>query len=325
MKKTTIGGQALIEGLMMIGPENAAIAVRKLDGEIVIDKRPLPAKLAITKVPVVRGVVNFFRQFVMGFKALMFSASFFEIEEEDQDEGPSKFDLFLKKVLGEKRYQKLEDYFEKKMGNTVPDFMIYISVVIAILFSVGLFMLFPNFVAELLGFKKDKAGTIFYNLFEGFFKMFLFFLYIYVVSYMKEIYRVWQYHGAEHKAIHCYESGLELTVENVRKFTTKHPRCGTSFMIIVIVVSILLFALLPRSTVIMNVLYRLSLVPLIAGLSYEILKFAGKHTDHPIMKAVNAPGLWFQRFTTREPDDSQIEVAIVAMKNVMVEDNSDQW
>ncbi|MEN8905662.1 MAG: DUF1385 domain-containing protein [Clostridiales bacterium] len=324
MKKTNIGGQALIEGLMMIGPENAAIALRKADGEILVEKRPLPKKLFITKIPIIRGAINFFRQMVLGMKALMFSAQFLEIEEEEEeDDKPSKFDNFLKMILGEKRFNKLNEKFE---GNKIPDFMIYISVVISILFSVVLFFWVPNLIAELVGFDKSKSGNIYYNLFEGVIRMTIFSGYIILVSKMEDIKRVWQYHGAEHKTIHCYENGRDLSIENVKSFSTKHPRCGTSFMIIVMVVSVIVFSILPRGGIIENIMLRLVFIPLVAGVSYELLKFAGKRSDWQLMKIINAPGLAFQYFTTREPDDEQIEVAIEAFNNVLVDDKeADNW
>ena len=305
MKKTSIGGQALIEGLLMIGPNNAAIAIRKPDGEIIVDKRPLPKKDFFTKVPIFRGIVGFFRQIVLGMKALMYSAEFVDIEDEDNVE-PSKLDRFIEKLFGDK----------------LKDAIIYISVIISLAFSIGLFILLPNLLATLIAVK----NSFLYNLFEGTVKIILFFGYLYLASLMKDIKRVWEYHGAEHKTIHCYEHGEELTVENVKKFTTKHPRCGTAFMFLVMVISILVFSILPvKESYLFNALTRLALVPLVAGISYEVLKFAGR-SELRIMKLISAPGLFFQTFTTREPDDSQIEVAIVAFNNVLVSDkNEDDW
>lgn len=310
MKKTSIGGQALIEGLLMIGPKNAAIAVRKPDGEIVIDIRKLPSKSKLSKVPVVRGVINFFKQMVMGVKALMYSAEFLDLEEEE--EKPSKTDAFIEKIFGDK----------------FKDAAIYFSVILSIILSVGLFILLPNLLATLLRFDKNTgAGVVLFNLFEGIIRITLFFLYISLASKMKDIKRVWEYHGAEHKTIHCYEHGDELTVENVRKYTTKHPRCGTSFMFLVMIISILVFSFLGWNEVWINILSRILLIPLVAGLSYELLKFVGRHSEWSIVKIINAPGLAFQHFTTREPDDSQIEVAIAAFKNVLVAEdkNADNW
>ncbi|MFA6309736.1 MAG: DUF1385 domain-containing protein [Clostridia bacterium] len=308
MKKTSIGGQALIEGLLMIGPTTAATAIRKPDGEIIVERMPLPKKDLFTKIPVLRGVVGFFRQIVLGMKALMHSAEFMDIsveEEEDIETKPSRADKFLDKVFGDK----------------IQEAAIYFAVVISLVFSVGLFIILPNVVATLIHFKKG----ITYNLFEGVLRISLFFGYIYFASKMKEIKRLWEYHGAEHMTIFCYEHEQELTVENVKKYSSKHPRCGTSFLFLVMVVSIIVFSFLPISTVIVNILLRLALVPLVAGLSYEIIKFAGR-SEWKIMKIINAPGLFFQMFTTKPPDDQQIEVAIAAFNAVRVDlTDEDKW
>lgn len=308
MKKTTIGGQALLEGLLMMGPENIAIAVRKPDGEIVLDKKPLPAKTGWAKIPFIRGSVNLFRQMVIGVKALMYSADFVELED-GQEQKPSKFDEFIEKLFKDKG----------------KDAVIYVSVIFSLALSIGLFILLPNLLASLLHFSKKGIGVVYYNLFEGVIRIGIFVLYIYLATLLNDIKRVWQYHGAEHKSIHCYEHGEELTVENVRKFSTKHPRCGTSFLFLVMIVSIIMFSFLGWYHPVINALLRLALIPLVAGVSYEILRFAGRHTDWAVMKVINAPGMLFQYLTTREPDDSQIEVALVALKNVLVEDESDKW
>ncbi len=308
MKKTTIGGQALIEGLMMMGPENIAIAVRKPDGEIVVDKKPLPAKSPLSKVPFIRGCVNLFRQMVVGVKALMYSAEFVELEDEEEQK-PSKFDSFIEKLFKDKG----------------KDAVIYASVVVSLAFSIGLFILLPNLLAGLLPFERTGTGVLYHNLFEGFIRVVLFFGYVYLATMLNDIKRVWQYHGAEHKTIHCYEHEEDLTVENVRKHSTKHPRCGTSFLFLVMIISILVFSFLGFHHPLINLMLRLLFIPLVAGIAYEILRFAGRHTDWAVMKLISAPGLLFQHLTTREPDDSQIEVAIEAMKNVLVENDSDKW
>lgn len=303
MKKTNIGGQALIEGLMMIGPRNAAIAIRKADGEIIIDKRPLPKKTLMNKIPVVRGAVNLFRQTVLGVKALMYSAEFVDLED-GTAEKPSKIDAFIERLF--------KDKFK--------DVLIYFSVIVSIAFSVGLFILLPNVLAGLLNFDKSSAsGVVYYNLFEGMVRIVLFFCYLALASRMKDIKRVWEYHGAEHKTIHCYEHEEELTVDNVKKYSTKHPRCGTSFMFLVMIISVLIFSFLGWHSIWINILSRLLFIPLVAGISYEILKFAGR-SEWKIMKIVNAPGLLFQLMTTKEPDNGQIEVAIEAFNNVREED-----
>ena len=310
MKKTSIGGQALLEGVLMMGPENIAIAVRKPDGEIIIDKKPLPGKNIITRIPVIRGGFLLIRQMIIGIKALMYSAEFVDIED-DQQTKPSKVDAFIEKLFGDK----------------LKDAVVYFSLILALGFSIGLFILLPNVIAGFLHLDKTTgSGVVLYNLFEGVLRILLFFAYIYFASMMKDIKRVWQYHGAEHKTIHCYENGDELTVDNVRKYTTKHPRCGTSFVFLVMVISIIVFSFLGWHSIIINILLRLIFIPLVAGISYEILKFAGRHSNWKVMKIINAPGMLFQLFTTKEPDDGQMEVAIEAFKNVLVEDkNADNW
>ncbi len=310
MKKTTIGGQALLEGVLMMGPENIAIAVRKPDGEIILDKKPLPGKSLLTKIPVLRGAFLLIRQMIIGIKALMYSAEFVELEDGEEVK-PSKVDAFIERLFGDK----------------LKDAVVYFSLIVALAFSIGVFVLLPNIIAGFFGIDKETSGGVFlYNILEGFIRILLFFGYIYLASMMKDIKRVWQYHGAEHKTIHCYENDDELTVDNVRKYSTKHPRCGTSFMFLVLVVSIVVFSFLGLHHWIINLLLRIIFIPLVAGISYEILKFAGRHSDWPVMKIVNAPGMLFQLFTTKEPDDSQMEVAIEAFKNVLVKDrNADNW
>jgi len=311
MKKTTIGGQALLEGVMMKGPESVAIAIRKSDGEIVLTRKLLSkvTKKGFFKLPVVRGIVEFWRIMVIGVKAIMYSADFIELEDEEEAK-PSRIDAFINRVFGDK----------------IKDAVIYFAVILSLAFSIGLFILLPNIVAGFLHFnKKTVSGLIYYNLFEGALRLGLFVGYLALTSMLKDIQRVWQYHGAEHKTISCYEHEEELTVENVRKYTTRHPRCGTSFMFIVMIVSILVFSFVGWYHPIINVLLRLLLIPVVAGISYEILKFAGR-SDGIISRILRAPGMALQGITTREPDDKQIEVAIEAFKNVMVEDReADVW
>ncbi len=309
MKKTTIGGQALIEGLLMIGPENAAIAVRKPDGEIIVDKRELPPKSFVTKIPVIRGIRAFFRQMVLGIKALMYSAEFADIEDGAAEPG------------------RIEKFIDRLFGDNFKDAAIYFAVIISIALSVGLFILLPNLLAGFLSFNKDSAGgVLMYNLFEGVLRLLIFLGYLMAVSRMKDIRRVWQYHGAEHKTIHAYEHGDELNIENVRKHSTKHPRCGTSFLFLVMIISIILFSFLGWHSIWINILSRLILIPFIAGISYELLKLAGR-CEWKIMKFVNAPGLLLQRLTTREPEDDMIEVALKAFDSVLVteDEEADKW
>jgi len=309
MRKTSIGGQALIEGIMMMGPEKVAIAIRKPDGEIVVDTKPLPPKHRLMKIPVVRGAFSLIRQMVLGVKALMYSAEFVELEE-DEKYKPSKVEKFIDRLLGDK----------------IKDAAIYFAVIVSLAFSIGLFILLPNLLASLLNFNRDSAvGVLLYNLFEGLLRVLIFFAYLYLASRMNDIQRVWQYHGAEHKTIHCYEHEEELTVVNARKFTTKHPRCGTSFMFLVMIVSIVVFSFLGWHSIWINILVRLLLIPLVAGISYEILKLAGR-SESRIAKIISAPGMLFQLLTTKEPDDSQLEVAIEAFNCVRVPDReADKW
>lgn len=302
-KKTSIGGMALLEGIMMLGPEKKAIAVRKPDGEIDLSVEPLTHNKKIRKIPLVRGVYGIFAQMVYGIKALMHAAKFVDLEDEEEE--PSKF----------------EKWMERKFGDKSFNVIIYFSVTLAMLFSVGLFILLPNLIASIF----TTGNVIWNNLIEGLIRVLIFFGYIVLVSRMKDIKRVWMYHGAEHKTISCYENDDELTVENARKYTTKHKRCGTSFMFIVLIVSVLVFSFTGWNSIWINLLARLLLIPLVAGIAYEIIKFAGR-SDGLFSKIASAPGLFFQRFTTKEPTDDMLEVAIEAFKAVIPEEKgSDKW
>ncbi|HYE82813.1 MAG TPA: DUF1385 domain-containing protein [Clostridia bacterium] len=300
IKPKAVGGQAVIEGVMMKGAEDVAIAVRKPDGEIIVSKEKLKGnRKVISKIPVLRGMYAFIDSMVLGVKALMYSAEFMEEEEEEKNKKPSKFDEFL--------------------GNNI----IWISVVISIVFSVGLFILLPTVIVDV--FKTYTQNTVMLNGIEGIVRIVIFLGYILAVSKMKDIRRVFEYHGAEHKSIFCYEHGEELTVQNVKKYGRLHPRCGTSFLFIVMIVSILLFSMFSWSGVLMRLLTRIVLIPFVAGISYEIIKWAGKSRSR-LSCIVSAPGMWLQKITTREPDDKQIEVAVEALKNVLVADSeADNW
>ncbi|MBQ9314030.1 MAG: DUF1385 domain-containing protein [Clostridia bacterium] len=303
-KMTSIGGQAIIEGVMMRGPKKIAMAVRKPDGEIVIEEKEVKGIGKWAKVPIVRGVVSFISSMVIGIQALMFSAQFFEDEEtQNKSEDTKK---------------------EKTESNSgLPDGVMYGTLLVSLLFSIGLFMLLPNFIAGLI---VPMEKTALYNVVENIVKITIFIGYLAAVSQMKDIKRVFEYHGAEHKSIFCYENGEELTVENVKKYQRFHPRCGTSFLLFVIIISIIFFSFLPRySNVFINMLIRLVLMPVVAGVSYEIIKFAGRSKNKCVM-LLNKPGMWLQRLTTREPDDSQIEVAIRSLKAVIPENgDDDKW
>lgn len=303
MRKTSIGGQALLEGILMIGPECAAIAVRKPDNEIELQKTPFNVQNYMTKIPFLRGSINLFRQMVLGMRAIMFSASFIDFEEEKE---PSKIETFLSKIFG-------------KIGFSI---LIYLSVILSLFFSIGLFILLPNILVGFFNMDREiKYGLFFYNMIEGILRITIFFGYIVITSKLQEIKRVWEYHGAEHKTINCYEKGEELTVDNVKKQSTMNPRCGTSFMFLVMFISIIVFSFLGWHSIFVNILLRIVVLPLVAGISYEIIKVSGR-SDLKIFKIVSAPGLLLQLFTTREPDDKQIEVAIAAFNSVLVDDRT---
>lgn len=302
--KTSIGGQAVIEGVMMKGPSDIAVAVRKSDGEIVVDtKKVSTVKYKFLRLPLIRGAVNFVSSLVTGVKSLMYSAEFVDIDT-DENEEPSKIDKWL----------------TEKLGDKIKDIVIYFSVFVSLIFSVGLFIMLPAF---LTGFIKNLgAGHSVVILSEGIVRIAIFMTYLLLVSKMKDIQRVFEYHGAEHKSIHCYEHGDELTVENVKKYTRLHPRCGTSFLFIVMIISIIVFFFIKSDTWYLRLVYRLILLPAVAGISYEIIKLAGRY-DNKFTRAVSRPGMWLQYFTTREPDESQIEVAIEALKAVIPENKED--
>lgn len=321
--KTMIGGQALIEGIMMRGPEKDAIAIRTGDGiDIDVKPRKLPKKGSIATWPLFRGMVGFFDAQVTGVKALMHSADL--APEEMVDEEPSKFDLWLEKKLGSEKFQKA---------------IIGIAVAFGLCFSVGLFFILPMFIGSLLS--PLISSNLVQNLIEGLIRVLIFAGYMLLVSRMKDMKRVFAYHGAEHKTIRCYEAGLPLTVENVRKMTRLHPRCGTSFLLVVMILSILIFsiasslllALVPplaqlQGTVSFRLImigYKLVLIPLIVAVAYEINRLVGRY-DNWFTRMMTAPGMWFQHFTTNEPDDSMIEVGIAAVEAVLPEkEGADRW
>ncbi len=331
-KKTSIGGQAVIEGVMMRGPFKIATAVRKPDGEIIMDEQDIKKKKAggIAKLPIIRGCVNFFGSMIIGVKALMFSAKFFDVDEDGNEieQEPGKFEKWLE---------------EKLDSEAAMNVVIYCSVIVSLLLSVGLFILLPTLIAGFMTDFLHVENNAVLTLLEGVVRIAIFILYLSLVAQMKDIKRVFMYHGAEHKSIFCYEKGLPLTVENVRVQSRLHPRCGTSFLLIVMVISILVFSIIPWQQetfasipgigvifsampwAIWRVILRLLLLPIVAGLSYEIIKFAGRH-DNLLTRIISAPGMWFQHITTNEPDDSQIEVAIKSLTAVIPEDKTaDIW
>lgn len=306
--KTSIGGQAVLEGVMMRGPHELATAVRKSDGEIIIDKKPVKvsSKNVLSKIPIVRGVINFVSSMVVGVKCLMFSAEFYDVEGEEGYE-PSKFEKWL----------------DDKFGDKIKDIAIYFAVVVSLFMGIGLFMLLPTVIVGLLDGVIDN--TVILNLAEGGVRMAIFLIYLALVSRMKDIQRVFEYHGAEHKTIAAYEHGEELTPENAAKYSRLHPRCGTSFLLIVMVISIIFFSFLEWDNVFVRIGLRLLLLPVVAGVSYEIIKFAGR-SKNKCVAILTKPGLWLQKLTTREPDESQLEVAIAALKAVIPENKEDdKW
>ncbi len=317
---TSIGGQAVIEGVMMRGPHKTAIAVRKPDGEIIIDEKENKKKSNISKIPLLRGVVSFFSSMIIGVQALMFSAQFADLEEDEKEKNNKKPKKDSKKKTVETKSNKnLEKATDK---NDMPEWALYLSVFISLIISVALFIVLPNVIANFVVESKEE-NAILYNFVESTIKILIFLGYILLISKMKDIQRVFEYHGAEHKSIFCYENGEELTVQNVKKYSRFHPRCGTSFLLFVIIISILVFSLIGvYENSVINIGIRLLFLPLVAGISYEIIKFAGR-SKNKFVTWLNAPGKWLQKFTTREPDDSQIEVAIASLKAVIPENGED--
>ena len=314
--KTMCGGQALIEGIMMRGPKKQAIVVRQPDGELAIRETELKFikdRYPILGLPLIRGVVTFLASMVEGVKALMFSAEFYpEDEESAEEEEPSAFEQWLENKLGSEKATSV---------------FITLAVVLGIAMSIGLFFLLPTLMGTAVTWVTDSM--LVRNVAESLLKIMIFVGYLALCSRMKDIHRVFQYHGAEHKTIFCYEAGLPLTVENVRKQPRHHPRCGTSFLFMVIAISILVstvvFAIWPVHHVLWRFLAHLAMLPLIVGISYEFNRWAGRH-DGPITKILTAPGLWLQNFTTFEPDDSMIEVGIKALELVLPEvKGEDAW
>ena len=309
--RTTIGGQALIEGILMRGPKKQAVVVRSPEGLVIREEelKLVKDKYPVLGLPLIRGSVTFLDSMYKGVKALMFSADYFP---EEGDSEPSKFDRWLEAKLGNERMEKL---------------VIAVAVVLSVFMSVGLFMLIPTSVASLVEWFTDSV--LVRNLADAVLRIAIFMTYLVLVSRMKDIRRVFSYHGAEHKSIHCYEAGLELTVENVRKQSKHHPRCGTSFLMVVIIVAILVntavFAVFPAPNLLVRILVQLLLLPVVVGIAYEFNRYVGAH-DNPVTNFLATPGLWMQKFTTYEPDDSMIEVAIEALRRVIPEEKgTDQW
>ena len=306
--RTSIGGQALMEGILMRGVDRQAIVCRKADGFLVNKVEPLELikdKHPWMGWPLVRGVINFLDSMVKGVKALTWSAE--QLPEDEQGE-PSKFDLWI------------QNHFS---GEAAEKIIIYTAVVLGIVLAVGLFALLPTFLAGLVNRLLPLGG--FRGLAEGVLRLAIFLLYLRLVNNVPDMKRVWMYHGAEHKTIFCYEAGLPLTVENARAQSRFHPRCGTSFLFLVIFVSILVFSLVRTEGTLARMGLHILLLPVVVSLSYEVIKWAGRH-DNTLTRIVSAPGKAIQHLTTAEPDDSMLEVAIEALTLVLPEEKgTDIW
>ncbi len=294
MKSSNIGGQAVLEGIMMKNGDKYAVAVRKPDGEIEVkieEYRSTIKWTRLTKIPFVRGVFNFIDSMVLGMKTLAFSAAFFEEDEEGE---------LLTAVEAEKRQKK-------------DDFIMGITMVISVVIAMGLFMVLPYFISNL--FKDIITSRLLRTILESVVRIGLFVAYILAVSQMKDIQRTFMYHGAEHKCINCIEHGMELTVENVRNSSKQHKRCGTSFLFFVMLVSVIVCFFITAESQVLRVVIRLALLPVIAGISYELIKLAGS-SDNPMVELLSKPGMALQKLTTKEPEDDMIEVAIRAVEEV---------
>lgn len=312
--KTSVGGQALIEGVMMQGPKGIATAVRKPDGEILTEYhnvKHLRDKSKFFAIPVIRGVVGFVESMITGYKTLMYSAEVSGMEDIEAEE-----------------LNKFEKWLTDKFGDKLMNFVAAVGSVLGVALAFLLFMYFPVLVFNKANEWSGGAITNLQGLIEGVMKIAIFVIYIALVSRMKDIKRMFMYHGAEHKSIACYEAGLELTVENAKKCTRFHPRCGTSFIFVVLIFSIIFYTIIAKifpaiaAVRILWLLLKLVFLPVIMGICYEFIRYAGRH-DNLFVKIVSAPGLWMQRLTTNEPTDDILEVGIAAIKAVITDNPED--
>jgi uncharacterized protein YqhQ len=305
--KSKIGGQALIEGIMMRGIDKSAMACRLPSGEIDVEEWAInngKNRPWYKKTPFIRGVFNFVETLVEGYKCLSKSA---DKQMSADDEKPSKFEAWLERKLGDKLMPVITTF----------------ATILGVLLAVALFVFLPTFIVKF--FDNFIDSNFLLTLIEGVIKIVIFIVYLALTSLMKDIQTTYEYHGAEHKTIACYEAGEELTVENIKKHSRFHPRCGTSFILFVLIISILVFSVVTWSSRLKRTLLKLLLLPVVMGIAYELIKIAGKYTN-PITKIISAPGIALQRLTTREPNDKQIEVAIAAMERVIPEDKEeDKW
>lgn len=314
--KTSVGGQALIEGIMMQGPKGAAMSVRLPDGSIDTEEKEVKHirdKIKFLGFPIIRGCVNFVESMIFGYKCLMESAEKSGLEDIDNsEEDQSKLDKWL------------SEHLSKKVMGIITG----VASVLGILLAFALFFFLPSKITDIFNNLSSGALTNFRALIEGIMRMIIFVVYIALVSLMKDIRRTFMYHGAEHKTIFCYENGLELTVENVRSQSRFHPRCGTSFMFVMIIISVIVSSAISvafpqlRNNIAVWMIIKLLILPLVMGFGYEFIKYAGRH-DNAFVRILSAPGLWMQRLTTKEPDDSIIEVGIAAFKAVITDNPED--
>ncbi len=304
-KKTSIGGQALIEGIMMRGPEKTAMAVRNTKtNEIILEEYPTKGKdrAKLFKLPFIRGIFNMYDSLSFGYKCLMRSAELSGLEDEEENKQPSKWDKLFNAIL-------------------MP-----VATVLAVALALGLFVYLPMQIWKWITASAPAVQQNYYAraAFEGVMRIILFVGYVWATSLMKDIRRTYQYHGAEHKTIFCYEAGLPLTVENIRPQSRFHPRCGTSFMVLMLIVGIIVSMFIRVDNLLLRTACKLLTFPIVVGVGYELIKLAGRRDDL-FTRIISAPGKWLQRVTTREPDDSMIECAIEAMNKVIPADGSDNW
>ena len=299
MKSSGIGGQAVMEGIMLRNGSEYSVAVRKENGEIEVKKetyKGVGSKCKLFRLPFIRGIFSFVDSLVLGMKSLNYSASLF-MEDGEEEEEPGRFEKWLQKKFGDKAEKVIMD----------------LTMVISIILAMGIFMVFPTWVSTLM--KPLLGNGIWMALFEGVLRIAIFIAYVGLISLMPDIKRTYMYHGAEHKCINCIEHGLPLTVENVMKSSKEHKRCGTSFLLIVMVISILFFLVIRPETLWLRLVSRILLIPVIAGVSFEFLRLAG-NSDNPVVNLLSKPGLMLQGLTTKEPDEKMAEVAICAVEAV---------
>lgn len=326
MKRVRIGGQAVLEGVMMMGPESYALSVRKPNGEIDVSVTPFQTMTAKHKgldIPIVRGVLNFIESLYVGISTLMKSSVISEEAEEETVKADSKAEAKAEaksdlksevKTVAKKTKADKSAVNEKSKEENLTKGDLILTLILSLAIAVGVFVLLPAFVANFL--YKVTDSNLLVNLAEGILRMLIFLAYIYAISHMKDIKRTFMYHGAEHKTINCMEAGKELTIENVRGTSRFNKRCGTSFIFVVIIISIIVFMFVNTDLMWLRLLSRLLLIPVIAGVSYEFIRYAGRH-ENACANALSSPGLWLQRLTTQEPDDDMIEVAIKSVEGVI--------